>query len=85
MNTEQIEHLRGLEKDGRLTPEAVVEDARDPGSPLHELFEWNVDKAAMKHWMDRARTLIRSVEVVIRNERLTVSTVAYVRDRILYT
>lgn len=30
--------------------------------------------------MDRARTLISSVEVVIRNERVTVSTVAYVRD-----
>src|SRR5262245_52237385 len=80
MNDQQVAHLRSLEIDGRITPEAVVNDASNPDSPLHELFEWDTAKAAHKHWMDRARTLIRSVEVVMRNERITVSTVAYVHD-----
>lgn len=25
---------------------AILEDARDPASPLHEYFEWDIDKAA---------------------------------------
>lgn len=65
---------------GRLTPDAVIDDARDPDSPLHDQFEWDIDKAARRHWIERARDLITSVRVVQRVEKQMVSTVFYVRD-----
>lgn len=66
--------------DGQLTPDAVVADARDPGSPLHDQFEWDVGKAAYKYWLDQARNLITSVKVVATVDKQQVSTVFYVRD-----
>lgn len=65
---------------GRLTPDAVVKDAKSPESPLHDCFEWNVKKAAHSYWLEQARALITSVMVVTRTEKSTVSTVFYVRD-----
>lgn len=75
----RLENL-AAKHNGLLTPEAVVADAKDPTSPLHEHFEWNVKKAAMSHWIDTARMLIRSVRVIVTTERSVLSTVAYVRD-----
>ena len=66
--------------DGVLTPEAVVADARDPKSPLHGEFEWDVKKAAYSHWIERARVLIRRVRYYIREERQTIHVPLYVRD-----
>lgn len=68
------------ENGGRLTPDAVIADARDKDSPLHMLFEWNVKKAAMRHWIDRAREIITSVQVMTRTDRTVVTSVYYVRD-----
>jgi hypothetical protein len=65
---------------GRITPDMVVEDARNEDSPLHAYFEWDVDLAARQHWLDQARTLIRSVKIVTREERKTVVSVGFVRD-----
>lgn len=65
---------------GILTAEAVLEDAKHKASPLHDYFDWDVQKAAHQHWVEQARQLIRSVRVVITTETRTVSTVAYVRD-----
>jgi len=64
---------------GILTPEAVLEDARNPASPLHTLFEWDEQKAAYSHWLETARRIIRSVRVVVKTETATVQSVAYVR------
>lgn len=64
----------------RLTPDAVLADASDPESPLHEHFEWDDSKAAAKHRLDQARSLIRSVKVVVRTTRMTLSAPYYVRD-----
>jgi hypothetical protein len=65
---------------GRIRPDDVVADARDPGSPLHDRFQWDVDKAAHAHWLDTARELIRAVRVTITTDTTVVSSVAYVRD-----
>lgn len=73
-------HLKFLETDGRLTPLAVVDDARRPDSPLHEFFEWDSDKAALQYQLDQARTLIRAVKVVITTEFYTVKAPYYVQD-----
>lgn len=65
---------------GRLTPEAVVQDAKSKTSPLHDQFEWD-DSEAGKQWrLQQARELIRSVKIEIQTETRVVSTVRYVRD-----
>lgn len=51
---------------GVLTPDAVVENARDPESPLHDKFEWDDTKAAHAHRIYQARKLIASVKVIVR-------------------
>lgn len=54
---------------GSLKPSVVVDDARQPGSPLHGEFDWDVDAAALKHWEERARYLMRSfVKVYIKDD-----------------
>ena len=50
----------------RLTPQLVVETARDESHPLHSRFEWDDKVAAEAHRLDQARRLIRSVKVVYR-------------------
>ena len=65
---------------GRLTPLAVVLDAEDPASPLHDHFEWSDEKAAAKYRLEQARSLIRSVRVEETVHRQTVSVIAYVHD-----
>jgi hypothetical protein len=50
-------------------PDAIVEQARDVSSPLHRYFEWNDSKAAHKHRLDQARTMIRSIEIVRTDTR----------------
>lgn len=52
------------EADGHLRPQAVVEAAKDEASPLHQHFEWDVQKAAEAHWLDQAREIIRLVRVI---------------------
>lgn len=66
--------------DGRLTPEVVLEAARDPDSPLHSSFEWDDSKAAAAHRTNQARALIRSVRVEITLHNRQVSAPMFVRD-----
>lgn len=48
---------------GLLKPEDVVEEARQPSSPLHSQFTWDNSEAA-HHWrLFQARNLIRVVVV----------------------
>lgn len=65
---------------GKLTPEQVLEVARDPRHPLHSHFEWDDAAAGEAFRLGQARRLIRSVKVEFRTERTTVQTVAYIRD-----
>lgn len=65
---------------GRLTPELVVEAARDPASPLHSHFEWDDPKAAAAHRLDQARTLIRSVKIQVTVADFTLKAPRFVHD-----
>lgn len=65
---------------GRLTPNVVLEEAQDPGSVLHSLFEWDDTLAAHQHRIFQARQIITSVRVVVTTENRKISTVYYVRD-----
>lgn len=72
----EIEEANG----GRLTPDAVVRDAKRKDSPLHACFEWDTKKAAAAYWIEQARTLITSIRVVVKTEHKNVSVVFYTRD-----
>jgi len=75
------ECLQSLYEDhGKLTPDLVVSAARDPESPLHGHFNWDVEAAALEQWREVARGLIRSVRVMFSTETMQISSVAYVRD-----
>lgn len=82
MSPEAVAELEAIAaaNGGRLTPEAVVERARNRSSALHPLFDWDVKRAAQKHWLDCARELIRSVRINVTTETTVVRSVAYVRD-----
>lgn len=76
---EQIAKIADL-NGGRLTPDDVIEHARNPDSPLHSLFNWDIEQAAMSHWRDQARRIISSVRVETKTDTTIVESVAYVRD-----
>ena len=85
-----LQRLRADEieaRDGSVTPRAIVEDAKDPDSPFHAEFDWDVDRAAQAHWEDVARSLIRRIKLpeIVQDEafvaKVTVKAVpAYVHD-----
>lgn len=76
---ERLQYLASLH-DHRLTPQIVIDDARDGDSPLHDCFTWDIEKAAYKQLLHEARQLIRSVKIEFKIESVKVNTVAYVRD-----
>jgi hypothetical protein len=47
------------ERDGSITPEAVVAAARPKNSPLHQLFDWDNEVAGDKWRNHQARILIK--------------------------
>lgn len=49
---------------GEITPDAVVDAARDDKSVIHRHFEWDDATAAEKYRLDQARMIIRSVTIV---------------------
>lgn len=65
---------------GLLTPNAVVADAEDPTSPLHDQFEWDDKVAGHLHRLDQARALINTVKVLVNVLERTFATPRYVRD-----
>lgn len=77
---EQMNRLAALEKAGRLTAESLVDDARNPGSPLHELFEWDNERAAHEYRIEQARGIIRTVEYRFERRTITYVVPRYVPD-----
>ena len=66
---------------GRLTAEAVVEDARSKSSPLHSrIFRESDRDAAHQHRLELARQMIRSVRINVMVDQRTVRVVGYVND-----
>lgn len=52
-----------LGKDEEVTPEKVVELAKDSDSPIHSYFEWDDKKAAKSYRMIQASQLIKVVVI----------------------
>lgn len=62
---ERLEYL-GSKNKGKLTPELVVNDARNKSSPFYDYFEWDDRKASIEHRLQQARNLINHIiEVVV--------------------
>ena len=55
-------------KIGRLTPEIIVNGARSPTSPLHDLFEWDNTAAAEKWRLHQAREIVCKLQINIGTE-----------------
>lgn len=68
------------DRNGRITPEAIVHAAANPKHPLHSCFEWDDGKAAFSYRVQQARDLIRRVVGSFVVGTRTVRTVGYVRD-----
>jgi hypothetical protein len=58
------------ERDGVLRADAVVDVAKSPRSKLHRYFEWDIQKAAEKHWLSTAGHLIRAVQIEVKTSRV---------------
>jgi hypothetical protein len=81
INQEIVTELRRLEKsNGVLIPDELVEEARNPASPLHGEFEWNDTAAAHRFRVLQARTLIKSVRMEVVIEQVEFSIPAYLRN-----
>lgn len=59
------ECARIIERDGRLTPSALVDASRDEDAPLHGSFEWRDDVAAERYRETQASYIIRMLEVEV--------------------
>lgn len=54
------------ENGGRLTPNDVVDFAKDPSSPMHSWFTWDDSEAARLFRLSEAGSLIRSIEIIYK-------------------
>lgn len=59
---------RIAERDGAISPETVLDEARPPTAPLHRHFEWDDGAAAEAYRLDQAARLIRRYAVEIHTE-----------------
>jgi hypothetical protein len=48
---------------GKCTPQALVDSARDAASVLHKYFEWDDAKAAEQYRLTQARYYMRSINI----------------------
>src|SRR4029434_7353041 len=72
---DELEH-----EHGHLHPATVVDDARDPTSPLHDFFEWDDSTAAQQYRLGQARQLIRRVKIQVTVHDIPMDVMRYVRD-----
>jgi len=56
------------QKDKSITPEKILEQAKNPNHPLHKHFEWDDEIAGNKYRLIQARNLIRKIILEITNE-----------------
>ena len=72
--------LQQLAETGRITPDAVVQAASDPGSPLHQYFEWDDSEAAQRYRVTQARVLLARVKIEYETNDHVVRGQYFVRD-----
>ena len=60
---------RIYERDGRIEPRTIVDEARPDMSALHNAFEWDDGVAAERFREVQARQIVRSIVLVAQPER----------------
>lgn len=80
MKIDQQLYIAQLAVNGVLQAATVVEDARREASPIHDLFDWDRDKAAEEHWLAVARGLIRQVRVEVTTTEYHYRVAGYIKD-----
>lgn len=55
------------ERDGKVTKEALLDEARPEDSPMHPAFEWDDGIAAEKYRLEQARFIISDLVVTIES------------------
>ncbi len=58
------QRIEQLTTKGYVTPEKIVDDAKNEKSPLHSFFEWDDSAAAAQYRLDQARFLLRSIMII---------------------
>ena len=62
---EVSERMVVLEQEhGKLTAEIVLAEAKNPDSPLHNCWDWNIEEAAEKWFLEQSRKLIQCIVMV---------------------
>lgn len=61
----RIAKIAGSLDQARRSPELLVEDGRDPDSPLHRYFEWNDKKAGDQFRVGQAKKILSYLYVVV--------------------
>ena len=74
--------LERLEREGRLTPENVLNEAKKKDSPLNGHFTWDDTEAAARYRLIEARTLIRRVKIEVIHRDMPLDVVRFVQDPI---
>lgn len=59
---EELERI--YKRDGIITPEKVLEDNTEMGTPLHDCFEWDDTTAAYKYRVKQAKEIIQTIVTV---------------------
>jgi beta-galactosidase/beta-glucuronidase len=75
----RMQHLHDRDA-GNLTPEAVVEDARNVKSPLHSLFEWDDTKAGIAWRIAQARAIIRAMTFITQSNETIIVAPYYIKN-----
>jgi hypothetical protein len=81
LTKEAIAEIKAIEdRQGRLTPEQIVDAAQNTSSALHGCFCWDDSEAAHKYRIEQARELLKRVKIAIEYHETTIRVVGYVRD-----
>ena len=76
---DRFQVLERLEKkNGDLVVDDIIKEAKNPDSPLHDYFEWDVNKAAHSEWRSTAKRLIREYKFLVVTEKI----VRYAPERV---
>jgi hypothetical protein len=50
---------------GTITPEIIINEAKNNKSVLHPIFEWDDNKAAFNYRLQQARILLNNIQVTV--------------------
>jgi hypothetical protein len=72
LNDAEIARMRELTERG-ATLEEIIEEARDPASPLHRRFTWDKAKAAEECRLTEARDLLEGIQgIQVKRYRIVI-------------